>query len=220
VTSTPARPNVNRAFLAHLARTTADAAIARTPVPHLRPATVLTSTDGVATVILDGDDGPVLTEVLVPEPDTDDRVMVLLQPPSGAFVVGYVGDSRARWGTGGGGGGGADEVWVSTAEPTPRDELLLWVDTDEAPPGPPVGQRWSPEYVADSGSLAVGAEGTATIAHSHGAAGLIVGHLEDGFWAHQMSWRMNTNTATQVSIKFLNQGPNTAQALLRFRMLY
>lgn len=34
----------------------------------------------------------------------------------------------------GGGGGGATEVYSGTDAPTPRDEYLLWIDTDEVPP--------------------------------------------------------------------------------------
>jgi hypothetical protein len=125
--TTSARPAVDQAFLRRMAATTAQAAVDRTPVPTLRPASVVSSLDGVVTLVLDGDDGPVLAEALVPEPEPDDRVMVLLQPPSGAFVVGYVGASRDRWGSG---GGGATEVVVDPAQPADRAELLLWVDTD------------------------------------------------------------------------------------------
>jgi hypothetical protein len=117
-------------------------------------------------------------------------------------------------------GGGTTEVNISTAGPSPRVAELLWVDTDDAGPSV-VGQRWSPEYLVDSGSMPSGTESAAlTVVHSHGAPGIIVGHIEDGVWAHQCGWRMNTNTATSVSIKFLNPGPVAAQALLRFRMLY
>ena len=128
----PARPNVDQAFLARLAATTVATAMARTPVPTLRPATVVTSEDGLTTLLLDGDDGPVLAQALIPEPRTGDRVMVHLVPPSGAYVVGFIGASRDGWGTASG-GGGADEVWIATDEPTPRDDLLLWVDTDATP---------------------------------------------------------------------------------------
>lgn len=134
--STSARPNVDRDFLRRLAVSTAAAAVERTAVPTLRPATVVASTDGVVSVILDGDDASVLAEALVPEPEADDRVMVLLQPPSGAFVVGYVGASRERWG-----GGGATEVTINTDAPSPRDELVLWVDTDATVPVP-VSTGW------------------------------------------------------------------------------
>jgi hypothetical protein len=136
--TTSARPNVDREFLRRLAVSTAVASSERTAVPTLRPATVVDSAEGVASVILDGDDSPVLAEVLVPEPLPDDRVMVLLQPPSGAFVVGYVGASRDRWGSG---GGGATEVLVNTDQPTDRAELLLWVDTDATLPAP-VSTGW------------------------------------------------------------------------------
>lgn len=103
--SSVARPEVDQAFLRRLAVMTAQAATERTVGVVLRPATVVSSTEGIASVLLDGDDSPVLAEVLTPEPATDDRVMVLLQPPSGAYVVGYVGASRDSWGTGGGGVG-------------------------------------------------------------------------------------------------------------------
>ena len=128
--STSARPQVDQGFLRRMAQATAQAAIDRTPVPTLRPATVVASTEGIVSLVLDGDDSPVLAEALVPEPEAEDRVMVLLQPPSGAFVVGYVGASRERWGSG---GGGATEVVVDPSAPAEREELLLWVDTDATP---------------------------------------------------------------------------------------
>jgi hypothetical protein len=110
--SSVARPEVDQAFLRRLAVMTAQAATERTVGAVLRPATVVSSTEGIASVLLDGDDSPVLAEVLTPEPATDDRVMVLLQPPSGAYVVGYVGASRDSWGTGGGGGEAGPDVRV------------------------------------------------------------------------------------------------------------
>jgi phage-related tail fiber protein len=117
-------------------------------------------------------------------------------------------------------GGGSAEVDVSTGGPAPRVAQLLWVDTDDA--GGVVGQRWSQVFVSDSGPniLANNQAVAATITHNLGASGIVVGQLEDGSWAHQFAWRTSINTATQVQITFLNHGPNTGQALLRFRMLY
>ena len=92
------------AFLTAVARSAVETASSKTPLPTLRPGTVDSSEDGVTQVILDGDEFPVFATALVPEPRVDDRVMVLLVPPSGAFVVGFVGESRSAWGTGGGGG--------------------------------------------------------------------------------------------------------------------
>jgi hypothetical protein len=119
------------------------------------------------------------------------------------------------------GGNSSPEVYIGIDPPVSRAGQVLWVDTDDTAPGL-IGQRWSPEFLSDSGAnLAAGSQGVgATITHNLGYKGLIVGHLEDGSWAHQFAWRMSINTATQVQITFLNHGPNPGQALLRFRMLY
>jgi hypothetical protein len=130
------------------------------------------------------------------------------------------GVNAMTWTRFGAGGAGVAEVNVSTAGPSPRVGELLWIDTDDAIP-PVVGQRWSPEYTLDSALMPPGGQSDAlTITHNLGAAGLIVGHVEDGSWAAQVNWRMRLNTTTQVGVNFMNHGPNNAQAILRFRMLY
>jgi hypothetical protein len=105
-------------FLAQLHRETLVAARRSTPTPTLRPGTV--RVPGTPTlVVLDGDAAPITVgggtddptptpgggtaipcELLTPDVTTGDRVMVLLVPPSGAFVVGFLGDTRDRWGGG------------------------------------------------------------------------------------------------------------------------
>ena len=80
----------------------------------------------------------------------------------------------------------------------------------------------SPEFTANSGSVASGAESAEIlITHNLGSSNFIVkGHLEDGSWSHQFGWRVATRSATQVGIKFKNNGPNTGTAILRFRLEY
>lgn len=85
------------------------------------------------------------------------------------------------------------------------------------------GLRWSDEFTADSGALAQYAQSTVTVNHEIGVAPKqVVGHLEDGSWAHQFSWRVANKTTTDVDIVFMNLGNNvpTATAVLRFRILY
>lgn len=168
MTST-AGPRVDQALLRRVAASTAQAAIDRTPVPTLRPATVVSSSNGIASVALDGDDGSVLAEVLTPEPAEGDRVMILLQPPSGAFVVGFVGESRVSWGTGGGIagpnlgskarrgtiGGTLPGVWATLVFET---EVY---DTDDAY-DPATGIFTAPQDGAYQVAAQVGAQSTAT----------------------------------------------------------
>jgi hypothetical protein len=125
---------------------------------------------------------------------------------------------------GAGGGGGAAEVNVSTAGPSPRVGELLWVDTDEVVVDPPVGHRFSPEYVLSCAALNPQAQSPSLqMTHGLGVRPLIMGHLEDGSWASFINWRCdeaNTNTTT-VGIYMLNTSTSTtAWAVLRFRLLY
>lgn len=119
------------------------------------------------------------------------------------------------------GGTASPEVYVGNDPPPAGAGQVLWVDTDDSSPGI-AGQRWSPEYTILSSSMAPATQSAAdpVITHNLGAKGIIVGHVEDGSWSHQLGWRMSINTATQVSVTWYNPGPATAQGLLRFRMLY
>lgn len=117
--------NVDQTLLGQVANSAVQAAMARTPRSTLRGGTVVTSIDGDVLVVLDGDTAPVHATALVPEPAQSDRVMVLLQPPSGAFVIGYIGDSRERWGEGGTGGGGDQLVSFTFQQPTPSAQWVI-----------------------------------------------------------------------------------------------
>jgi hypothetical protein len=90
-------------FLTEVALATSAVAQGRTPTPTLRPGTAQEASADLAMVILDGDTLPVPCTPLTPQPAPGDRVMVMLVPPSGAHVIGFLGDSRDSWGTGGGG---------------------------------------------------------------------------------------------------------------------
>jgi hypothetical protein len=117
-------------------------------------------------------------------------------------------------------GGGSAEVNVSTAGPSPRVGELLWVDTDEPAPVV-VGQRWSPEYTLDSGVVPPNAQ-CPLLSMTHGLGvkpSLVVGHLEDGSWAHQCGWRASL-AINDMTVAIWNGGPSNAQAILRFRLLY
>jgi hypothetical protein len=79
--------------------------------------------------------------------------------------------------------------------------------------------------VADSGPLAVGGQsGNIAAAHGLGFApsnAVVVGHLVDGFFAHQLQWRVAGVDGTNVTVVFANLGPNAnARALLNFRVIY
>jgi hypothetical protein len=120
------------------------------------------------------------------------------------------------------GGNSTPEVYVGIDPPTPRAGQVLWVDTDDTAPGL-IGQRWSPEYTLTTVSLASGTEsgGTPVVTHNLGVVpSLIVGQMEDGSWAAQCAWRKHTLTATQVGVNIMNHGPNAAQVVFRFRLLY
>lgn len=84
------------------------------------------------------------------------------------------------------------------------------------------GPRTSAEFIANSGSMASGAESSdITVTHNLGVAAFtVVGHVEDGAWSHHVGWRKVSGSSTQVVIKFRNNGPNTAQAFLHFRLVY
>lgn len=117
------------------------------------------------------------------------------------------------------GGSGAPEVHVGNDPPTPRAAQTLWVDPDDYSPGL-VGQRWSPEYTLTTAQMAANTQNPLlTMTHNLGFRGLILGHLEDGSWAHQCGWRGSIDT-TQLTIAVFNQGPSPAIAVLRFRVLY
>ena len=75
-----------------VARQAVDEALRAAPATTLRPGSVVTSDPlrGTAAVILDGDSAELTFQCLVPVPDRGIRVMVLLQPPSSGFVVGYM----------------------------------------------------------------------------------------------------------------------------------
>lgn len=94
------------------------AAARSSPSAALRPGTVQSSSPGIVLVTLDGDSVAVPCQPLTPTPEAGDRVMVQLQPPSGAFVIGFIGESRERWGTGGGGGPSGD-LGVTFVQATP-----------------------------------------------------------------------------------------------------
>lgn len=86
-----------------------------------------------------------------------------------------------------------------------------------------VGRRISAtEWTVNSGSLASGAESSVlSVAHGLGVTpSIVVGHLEDGSWAHQCQWRVNSRDASEVTFRIRNPGPNAATAILRFRLVY
>lgn len=94
----------------------------------------------------------------------------------------------------------------------------------EARPAGSGSVRISGEFTLNSGSLAPGAEsGIVAVTHNLGVpVSLVIGHLEDtgSGWAHEIGWRVQDKNATQVLVRFRNNGPNQAQALLRFRLVY
>jgi hypothetical protein len=75
-----------------------------------------------------------------------------------------------------------------------------------------------------SGTIPPGGQsGSIAVAHGIGFAPVnpvVVGHLVDGFWAHQIQWRVAGIDATYVTLVFANLGPNNAAASLLFRVLY
>lgn len=116
-------------------------------------------------------------------------------------------------------GASAPEVYVGTDPPPTRAAEMLWVDTDDTGPGL-VGQRWSPEYTLTTAQMAAQTQNPLLVMnHNLGAKGLVLGHLEDGSWAHQCGWRASIDT-TQLTIAVFNHGPSPATAVLRFRVLY
>jgi hypothetical protein len=208
--TTSARPNVDREFLRRLAVSTAVASSERTAVPTLRPATVVDSTEGVASVILDGDDSPVLAEVLVPEPLPDDRVMVLLQPPSGAFVVGYVGASRDRWGSGGGGGGGGS--WKAAARLATSGNVTLSGTAAIDGTTPVAGDRVlvkGQTTAADNGIYVV-ASGTWTRATDAASGADLLGAtvvVTEGTLYRDTTWVCTTNAPITVGTTAITWAP-------------
>lgn len=117
------------------------------------------------------------------------------------------------------GGTGAAEVYVGNEAPVTRLSEVLWVDPDDASPGV-IGQRWSPEFTLTTAQMAAQTQNPLLVMnHGLGAKGLILGHLEDGSWAHQCGWRGSIDT-TQLTIAVFNHGPSPATAVLRFRVLY
>ena len=117
------------------------------------------------------------------------------------------------------GGTGAPEVYVGNDAPAPRSAELLWVDPDDNAPGIP-GQRWSPLYSLTTDVMPPNTQNPLlSLTHNLGAPGLILGHMEDGSWAHQCGWRGSID-ATQMTLAVFNNGPSNAQVVLKFRILY
>lgn len=197
---------------------------------QLREATVLDpplTEDGWLRVEVDGQKGVARECPWVPRLDVDaeagDAAAVLESDDGNWWAVGY-------WPQNG------QEPTAAVGEPGPAGEPgpegPEGPAGPEGPPGadgaayvPPAGQRWSPELsVVPGAALASGAESALlTAVHNLGIAantGIVVGHLEDGSWAHQCQWRVVARNANSVDIRFLNHGPNAATPVLRFRLLY
>jgi hypothetical protein len=89
---------------------------------------------------------------------------------------------------------------------------------------PLTAPRISPRVSGASGTIPPGGQsGSIAVAHGIGFAPVnpvVVGHLVDGFWAHQIQWRVAGIDATYVTLVFANLGPNNAAASLLFRVLY
>lgn len=78
----------------------------------------------------------------------------------------------------------------------------------------------SEEYTATTGSVAAGAEAGVTVAHGLGRKpSVVVGHIEDGSNASGFSWRAVVD-AVNVAVVFRNNGSVSAQAILRFRLVF
>lgn len=79
------------------------------------------------------------------------------------------------------------------------------------------------EYVIDFGVIEPGAQATGVVAHGLGVTpSEVVGHLEDTpshGWAHQCGWVAEVDAAN-VAVAIFNNGPSTASARLRFRLIY
>lgn len=77
-------------FFEDVAKAAVDEAIANTPVPTFRPATVQGVSGRNASVLVDGDASPIQAQLLVETPYPFARVMVCFVPPSAVFVTGYI----------------------------------------------------------------------------------------------------------------------------------
>ena len=81
------------------------------------------------------------------------------------------------------------------------------------------------ELTANSGVMAPGSEsGNINVALPaavpSGTSYVVAGHLEDGAWSDHVGWRVTARQTTQVVFTFRYNGPNSAQAILRFRLIY
>lgn len=71
-------------------------ALAQIPLPNFVPASVVSNgTSGEVTVLPDGPAGgtSIIAQTLIGYPQINARVMLLFQPPSGVFIVGYMGEN-------------------------------------------------------------------------------------------------------------------------------
>ena len=80
-------------ILAETAKAAAGEAIQDTPTPTIRPGTIVTvsTAAGEASVLVDGDTLPIDAQLVGPIPTPGVRVMVIYNPPHGAFILGQLG---------------------------------------------------------------------------------------------------------------------------------
>lgn len=116
----------------------------------------------------------------------------------------------------GGGGGEGPPGPTGPAGPTGPTGATGAAGSAEA------GQRVSAEFTANSGLMTPGTENPVTVTHSIGVIpSVVVGHLEDGSWAHASQWRVSARTTSQLTVHFRNHHTTeNVTAILRFRCLY
>ena len=130
-------------------------------------------------------------------------------------------------GSGGSTAYGDFEVKVDTPAnlvgPPTEETPTVWELLAEGPGGGG-GASISAAFTHTSGSISSGGEVNETAVHSADLPTtdyVVVGHLEDGAWAHACQWRVSARTKDQFSISIRNAHPSaSASIVLHYRLIY